>query len=502
MAINGKQVNGWAVYTCAQYPGMSPSNVYGCLDQQTRFPRGFLVRADISGGAVTARDTIFPNSANPRDTSFIAEYPAINVNGTKIAFLRWGRKAWIQSSGDFNTNGDCNSGTSWKPESSAICIINKDGSGFKRLIQVTLSETPVAWGGGDGAEGDQVLDWPAGDWIYYEKPMKTGEIHRVNAVSGTDELVYKYTPTVFIRRFTMSNDARWYAEQHRGGGTTNLGNFSHCRPATGATISSRTGFDTLCGNDGCNIALSPSGNHFVFYLGNHATNYVYQWLHSAGQFHGQDGNPAIVSEGTVSNTQIESWGSFDMTSVDNANGELMRFSSNSDKWYQKEVGWCGQGLLANIKGTSMVLVNWIDQAAILVSNYAMPADCSGDPIRRGASGDFWVNDPTNNPQSAKTELKDGTWAAIGSVSTAMRINRAGEHAGRISVVRGGSTLHIRCDHASGAAAILDIKGRLLGCAAIVRCEASLPAPPSAGAPYLLTITGPDGSHAWSFMIAR
>jgi len=150
--------------------------------------------------------------------------------------------------------------------------MNVDGSGLTNLVQVAAPGKA----GQDMEEG--VLDWPAGDWIYYEKPTKTGEIWRINANDpARNELVCKYNAGMNLRRWDLSADARYSGLQDRGG------------PSGSHLIGGGTAFP-LINNDfnqsqpvqiaGCNQAVSCHGNYIASYLGgNHEIMFMNGWDH-------------------------------------------------------------------------------------------------------------------------------------------------------------------------------------------------------------------------------
>jgi len=159
----GFAANGFSVSVTARTGANAPEYNYGANSGYW----GPIVRFDFQANKVTGQQTIY---------SGMAQYPSINVEGTKVAFYR--HNASMQNGklvGSIQDSG-------W------ISVMNIDGSGLTNLVRVDKSYKP-----NNSDAAIPVNDWPAGDWIYYERPNKTAEIWRVNVNDPSlNEFVVRY----------------------------------------------------------------------------------------------------------------------------------------------------------------------------------------------------------------------------------------------------------------------------------------------------------------------
>jgi hypothetical protein len=320
--------------------------------------RGQLVRYTIAGNASTRREVIID-----RDRALVA-YPTFNVQGTRIAFFR-DRKTVVN-----NQVVDAGQGY--------ISVANADGTDITNVI----------------ATNEQVaLDWPAGNWIYY---VKSGsQIWRVN-VANPSQNEYMATEQANFRRFSLSLDAKHMGCQLLGVG--------------GSYLKSFPGLVQEHDNCGCNGAGSASGLYMVNYCGWHGQIHFSTPLGenaytviTVSQLMQWSGNNNIC---TATSGEVES----------TCGGELMIWSVNSDKW---SCHWPGvDGWASGMShGTNFVLVNWIDDQAICLTNYNQIVD--GTPGGSGVisygecSGDFWISG-----HAGKYETVAGQWIEIPGYATA------------------------------------------------------------------------------------
>jgi hypothetical protein len=333
--------------------------------------RGQLVRYTIAGNASANRQVIID-----RDRALVS-YPAFNVQGTKIAFYR-DRKTVVNNK--VVDAGKC-----------YIAVANADGSGITNLAAIN-----------DLPDEECALDWPAGNWIYYVNP-KAGtnpwdrpsrDIWRVNTTNPSQNEFVVSEQSEF-RRFSLSLDAK-----HMGCQLLNVG---------GSYLKSFPGLVEEHNNCGCNGAGSASGKYMVNYCGWH------------GQIHFTTTSGEVAGK-VITVSQLEQWsGKNNICTATSGEiesgcgGELMVWSVNSDKW---SCHWPGVDGWADgmSHGTNFVLVNWVDNQAICLTNYSRIVD--GNPGGSGVisfgeySGDFWISG-----HAGKYETATGQWIDIPGYTT-------------------------------------------------------------------------------------
>jgi hypothetical protein len=352
--------------------------------------RGNLVRNDIVNNAVAAHDTLFKGKA---------QWPAINFTGTKVAFFRWGSTS--------TTN--------------CVSVIDKTGGAVTDLV--TGLAAPLVFPAPVADVRDPMLDWPAGDWVYYEKPTKSHEIWRVNVNNpARNEKVVTYVKSpkgedsrpIYFYRWSMSVDAKW-ALIWSAGYTWNS-NIMHCFPPTGG--------DPLacapCGGAGwaqiyaCNGAISPSGTFACHYTGGaHEQIEVLGWDH--------------VTTGTT-----WPYGGGGSITLSIAGAEQLRFSANSDRWIQEQVGWEGHAM-ALCAGSNQWLINWKDKTTIVASDNPRGTGKCSD------AGDFWIDGGAQN--AGKYEDANGSWVAVAPIDPITSSAAAPPPAGRTI---GRTAPHLLC----------------------------------------------------------
>ena len=380
--------------------------------------RGNLIRYNIVNNAVTSRDTLFKGKA---------QWPAINFTGTKVAFFRWG------STGTTN----------------CVSVIDKAGGAVTDLV--TGLPAPLVFPAPVVDVRDPMLDWPAGDWVYYEKPTKSHEIWRVNIKDPSrNEKVVTYVKSpkgedpgpIYFYRWSMSVDAKW-ALCWSAGYTYNS-NIWHSFPPPGGDplAGAPCGGVSWAQINACNGAISPSGSFACHYTGgSHQQIDVLGWDH--------------VTTGTV-------WpysGGGNLT-LNIAGAEQLRFSANSDRWIVEQVGYNGhaQALCA---GSNQWLINWKDGTTIVGSDNPP----NQDPSKCSDAGDFWIDGGAQN--LGKYEDANGTWVAVAPIDptpAANPLKRAtcAAHA-RPRLQYTGSRLSV-VTAADGAIYTADIRGRRVSAA--------------------------------------
>jgi len=353
-------------------------------DYGVGYPRGTIVKATIQGNKVISHDTLFKQ---------VAEYPALSFDGKRIAFFRWGKQVQY-SNGYYHVVA----GTATSPN--YLSIMNIDGSNLQNLVQVADPAPSTYLKDQQWTEGNAVLDWPAGDWIYYEKPTKTSEIWRINVrVPSRNELVCKYVSTDYIRRWDLAIDAKHAGAQVVNmdvGGVLNGG-------STFPLINNSISQSSPAGAAGCNAAVSCGAGFIALYEGGeHTEMVVYAWNHSTNRI-------AAYNRHTIAN--LEQWIPDTLVKPGYGGADLIRWSANSEKWVLRQIGWCWQSDWMDM-GTNSVAVNWKDKQAINLSHTKMPMQACGDgpaqtpPSDCAEAGDLWIDFGAGNEN--KWEDENGT----------------------------------------------------------------------------------------------
>jgi hypothetical protein len=138
---------------------------------------GKIVKFTIVDGKVTKCDTLYSKT--------LADFPTFNLAGTKIAFIH------KDSAGAWN-NGRTNK---------YLAVMDANGGNVR-----DLDTFPGYYG--EGGESKFILDWPAGDWIYYCRGGNIGGPDPLWKINSTDpskrQLIYTYK---CFYSFSLSLDA-------------------------------------------------------------------------------------------------------------------------------------------------------------------------------------------------------------------------------------------------------------------------------------------------------
>jgi hypothetical protein len=435
-AYNGKLVN--AIAVSVQWRQGTQDWAPMCCECGSEVREGPIVLYTIQNSRVTKRDTIYSR------INGLASYPAFNLSGTRIAFYRLGHAPAASGTGCVSVNGG----------KSYISVINPDGTGLTNLCE--LQSLPQ--------KGVFELDWPAGDWIYFQMPhvnvldANQGNASvmfwRVNAVTKVAEKVGNFTndgsgaelKCAYAHRFTLSLDAKHmalmtYPKDACNGEAAATEYFSHVNtiysfpPPNGNLGNTCLGY-----RDGCNISISPSGKIVAnYFAGWHDDMQLGTPDYSTGftcSGIGND-NPSVGlkiehvwlnynSSQPSSNANLAKWaGEFV-----GYGSEMIRWSANSDKWVGQCVGFTGTGHAGSQgDGSNQVVCNFIDSVAINVSKNPTtpPGDVNGQGVIRynNCTGDFWVSDPANNPNGDRYEDLQGVWHTIDGTAVSRDGNPAG-----------------------------------------------------------------------------
>jgi len=379
-------MNGFAVTTAAR-TGWVPENSGNPTP-------GKIVRIDIAGNAESGRATIYDG---------LAYYPTISFDGTRVAFLRLDAK--LNSAG---------TGLIGRLDTGYVSIVNKDGTGFKDLIKLYCGQS--GWGANWADCGGHFSAWPAGNWVYYEKPPKTGEIWRVNVQdTSLRHLVVRYNDTLsgahdsncacsapgatdgsgfWLRRWQLSADAKYCAGMFKWYGDGPQQMPHRFPPPDGhapLTMSIYPDFPA------CNLSMSASGEHLAAYFaGCHDVSNINRWDHATNVGPRYNG---VQGAGVNLYTDVRTWCGRDVGNL----GSYMRWAANSDKWLLVEASYgCGGGS----SGANQVLCNWKDRAGMCFTGVY-----SGGSMYYDA-GSLWISDPANNPGGNKYEDPNGNWVTV------------------------------------------------------------------------------------------
>lgn len=346
---------------------------------------GKLVRFDITNNAVSGYDTIHKG---------LGWYPSISFDGTRIAFFR--SKATLSGG---NLSGSVDTGY--------ISMIDKNGGNLRDLVKLYAGSLGYSCFYADCEGG--FVDWPAGDWIYYEKPPKTGEIWRINADDPSlHHMVVRYTDFgvrpancacdvsgsegFWLRRWQLSADAMF------------CGGMFKVYPdgqQLGHRFPPPEGYAPLtiplwANLPACNLCMSASGEYLSAYsAGCHDVSGINRWDHVTNV------GPRYQDVSSVNlYTDVRTWCGRDVGNL----GQYMRWAANSDKWLLVQTGYnCnGNGSSAG----NQVLCNWKDRTGLCPTGTTAGGSLGYD------AGDFWINDPVRNPNGDKYEDVNGNWVSV------------------------------------------------------------------------------------------
>jgi len=372
-AIDGKHVNGVGVYANWFFP-FDVNNIFDC----NRCPRGPIVKANIENNQVTSWDTLYDS---------LGQFPCINATGTAVAFFRWAQNVTIDKS-----TGRISPASTPTGKQSYISVVNLTGpKAVSNLIPVDLQLSCTY-----GSENNQLMDWPAGDWIYYQKPTQTCMIRRVNSKTLQDEAVCSWGSGsgCNIRRWNLSLDGKVAGSQ-----STFTGNSILPFPPNGKSISAV----------GCNLVVSSGGDILAhFYGGCHDDIDIWPFASWVNEYGWVAPNPWRITYMVTIGT-IEGW--LGKVISPPKCSDLNRWSVNSDKWVLRQIGWSGQGNDIAL-GCSQVMVNFIDKTAILGCPY-IPQNRNAAPSPRNQwinaeAGDFYITGDASHPNSVTANSWEDT----------------------------------------------------------------------------------------------
>lgn len=382
---------------------------------------GNIVKFTIADGKVTRCDTLYKKT--------LADFPTINLSGAKIAFIHK------------DSAGAWNNGRTKK----YLSVMDADGGNVR-----DLDTLPGYYG--EGGEAKILLEWPAGDWIYYCRGGNVGGPDPVWKINSTDpskrQQIFTYKCTYSfslsldatkssITTTTCSDAQAWYC------------NALYAFPPT----TEPRGDWPSAVSYGCGSYISPSGNYHVHFqdqghtiLGVNTVNWT--------------SRTASATVDIRQNPSFAQWSGLPQDSVGAGKMWYPRWAVNSDKWI------CA--LTQNPINLNMqLLVNWVDHQAIATphapANVSLSA-CKGDDTERNAeAGDLWV---AGGPGGITYENVNGDWVDLNGTVV--------QH-GTVPVRQGLSRIDRSATPLSQKVNVYTILGRLLGTWDRGMISATLPA---------------------------
>jgi len=354
--------------------------------------------------------------------------------------------------------------------------------------------------------GEEVpLDWPAGDWIYYERTHDPADVYsgdgssidiwKVNAVTKENVKVCGFSNNgqenkcTYFRRFSLSIDGTRMAAQFMGKYDCTLtpdvgGNAVWSFPGA-CDLGARLNYE-----DGCNIGISASGGYVGSYIGG---QHVDLFINAVD---GQNGTGPDVATINIHN-QLESWAG---QTIGNG-AELIRWAVNSDKWVMQEIGTNPDGHAdENAMGSNQVVANWTDKVAINISKNSNKTISGQTMYLNNCAGDFWVSDPTNNPNGTKYEDLQGVWHTAPGAS-AVESPFAGERKEAHSAIVDGSRIVVRvAGESPWEIAVLAADGRIMRSQRGAGAEARIAASGLGAGVYMMKISSRGGDGMRRFVM--
>jgi hypothetical protein len=420
---------------------------------------GKLCKFIIRDGQSVKCDTIFNQLAN---------YPVISLDGKHVAFYRLGATV------DYAANKLVGSLT----DSGWISVIDTNGQNLRNLVRVGPLDCRSAT---DWEYAN--LSWPCGDWIYYERPCKTGEIWRINVnnPSATNMLVVKYLKIDRskccnagctdqyangldgwgFRRFSLCKDATRAAGQYYG--YICAGNAIHCFPMPTGDF---TAMGCLIGNTGgCNAYISPSGKYFVFYSGSHYA--INLSMVATNMTLTENIVPAVNRAPTMGD--LAQWTAARVLPY----GMMIRWAANSDKWVL--ISGCHyECATVSELGMDQVAMNWVESSGVAISRNAyrdmcynsaagwncMNLDClvQQGPIPSNLAGDMFI---AGGPANSYEDVS-GQWVPVKPVdpTNAICVRESAQKPGiELAIDKTGMRI-VGGDSYGSIVELIDMRGRI------------------------------------------
>jgi hypothetical protein len=359
-------INGYGVYTLWHDPFVaeSPWNPPSYMGTGPNY--GPIIGVTIANNTVVKRDTLFPG---------VGECPSLSFDGKRAAFFRWSVQLTRDNAGYHLVSGIQNG-----PHYISVIDIQT-----KTVTNIIQCDKPC----GTVKDADAFLDWPAGDWIYYEKPTETRQFYRINVKDPSRNELLCTDAGDQIRRWNLSSDAKYCGMQ-----SNNLG--GACKfPFVNNSVAQ----SDPSGAAACNHCVSTMGNFFGHYFaGNHEWMCIERYDHIGPPGSCTVGSPTAPQPfdnwETHQISDLQKWGATNLTTA-GGGAEVLKWSVNSEKWAMRMIGACGQAFDPNVE--NCVAVNWVDSQAINLSQIPPPPYCGADasknpkPTHCADVGDLWVD---------------------------------------------------------------------------------------------------------------
>lgn len=320
----------------------SNENLYGGYGQ--------IVRHDIVGSEVVSHTVLYDNPANP------ARNPVIAPDGSRAAFLL---------------------------QDGSIAVMSVAG-GQATILQSAQSH------------GEACLDWPAGDWIYYTKggfsqPSGSKLLHRVNAVSDSDEYVLTFLKDDGLTesgtwRFHIANDLTHASIRPDDTNPMPAGCITAFDMVNDTHLRSNRSLGSV-GDYRCSTGIDPQGVYLLEGNQAHDGTTVRRW----------DDLSAVK---TFLWTDALTWGP-DTADTGNSHNRNS-WSTNSQNWLCIHIGFGTRGA----RGANQMLINWADgeEERIVVSEN----QDDESPRKFDDAGDFWVGASVPQPPEITSQPQDLT----------------------------------------------------------------------------------------------
>jgi len=365
--------------------------------------------------------------------------------------------------------------------------------------------------------GEEVpLDWPAGDWIYYERTHDPADVYsgdgssidiwKVNAVTKENVKVCGFSNNgqenkcTYFRRFSLSIDGTRMAAQFMGKYDCTLtpdvgGNAVWSFPGA-CDLGARLNYE-----DGCNIGISASGGYVGSYIGG---QHVDLFINAVD---GQNGTGPDVATINIHN-QLESWAG---QTIGNG-AEHVQWAVNSDKWVMQEIGFDPDGHADhNVCGSNQVVANWVDHVAINISRNHNILDPAAGVIDNAPqkvdtiwmnndAGDFWVSDPTNNPSGTKYEDLQGVWHTAPGASAVESPFAGNRKVAHPAIVDGSRILVRVASESPWKITVLAADGRIMRSQSGTGSEARIATSGLAAGVYIMKISARSGDMLRRIMV--
>ncbi|MBD3393625.1 MAG: hypothetical protein GF418_15915 [Chitinivibrionales bacterium] len=253
-----------------------------------------------------------------------ARNPVISPDGTRVAFARCDNR---------------------------VCVMPLAGGEVREL----------STGHGEGC-----LDWPSGDWIYYNKgryddPEYSAQLHRVNAVTGADEHVVTWCKGIW--RFGISRDLTRAAVRPNDTQIAPKGCVTAYDMVNDNGVLRKERSTRISEGFRCCTGIDPAGDYLMIGNREHTGTSIARW---------EDIGDIVFH---FDNEQAVSWGPDTRDSGLSHNRNT--WSSNSSKWICIHMGWGFRGA----EGANQILINWVDKKRVRVTDNeegSKQFDCCGD----------------------------------------------------------------------------------------------------------------------------